>query len=167
MVFLFPKIGSCGIQKLIVYKKTLIDSVNSYFIFAKGNHFMMHLIKQPWPWYIAGPLIGLMVPLLLIVGNKSFGISSTLRHVCAACFPSDIPFFKYDWKKEAWNLFFAAGILIGAFIAWSWLSNHQVTINNKLAGELTTYGISDFKQIVPTEVVSWSGLFTLRLAETS
>ena len=27
-------------------------------------------IKQPWPWYVAGPLIGLTVPTLLIIGNN-------------------------------------------------------------------------------------------------
>lgn len=37
-----------------------------------------------WPWYVAGPLIGLMVPSLLIVGNRTFCISSNLRHLCAA-----------------------------------------------------------------------------------
>ena len=51
-------------------------------------------IKQPWPWYVAGPLIGLTVPLLLIMGNKAFGVSSSLRHICAACIPANIPFFK-------------------------------------------------------------------------
>ena len=81
---------------------------------------MFDLLKQPWPWYVAGPLIGLMVPALLLIGNKSFGISSSLRHVCAACLPAKIPFFQYDWKKEIWNLFFVAGILIGGFIAISY-----------------------------------------------
>jgi hypothetical protein len=65
----------------------------------------MDLVKQPWPWYIAGPLIGLFVPALLLLGNKKFGISSSLRHICAACFPINHSFFKYDWKKESWNLF--------------------------------------------------------------
>ena len=41
---------------------------------------ILELIRQPWPWYIAGPLVGLTVPALLILGNKSFGISGTLRH---------------------------------------------------------------------------------------
>ena len=45
-------------------------------------------LSQPWPWYIAGPLIGLMVPVLLLAGNKSFGVSSSFRYICAACFPS-------------------------------------------------------------------------------
>ena len=54
---------------------------------------MIEFLKQPWEWYVAGPLIGLMVPLLLIIGNKTFGISSSVRHICAACIPAKIPFF--------------------------------------------------------------------------
>jgi hypothetical protein len=27
---------------------------------------MLDIIEQPWPWYLAGPLIGLTVPALLI-----------------------------------------------------------------------------------------------------
>ena len=67
---------------------------------------MLDILKNPWPWYVAGPLIGLTVPVLLIIGNKAFGISSSLRHICAACIPANIPFFKYEWKKEIWNMFF-------------------------------------------------------------
>jgi uncharacterized membrane protein YedE/YeeE len=51
---------------------------------------ILELIRQPWPWYIAGPLVGLTVPALLILGNKSFGISGTLRHTCAMCMPASI-----------------------------------------------------------------------------
>ena len=31
---------------------------------------MIEFLRQPWPWYVAGLLIGLVVPLLLLVGNK-------------------------------------------------------------------------------------------------
>ena len=61
---------------------------------------MLEIIKQPWHWSIAGLFIGLTVPILLIIGNKKFGISSSLRHICAMCVPSNIAFFKYNWKKE-------------------------------------------------------------------
>ncbi|MBC7652785.1 MAG: YeeE/YedE family protein, partial [Deinococcales bacterium] len=60
---------------------------------------MIEFIKQPWHWSVAGILIGLTVPTLLLIGNKKFGISSSLRHVCAMCIPANISFFKYDWKK--------------------------------------------------------------------
>lgn len=123
---------------------------------------LIEYIRQPWPWWVSGPLIGLTVPILLIVGNKSFGVSSSMKHICAACFPGDITFFKYDWKKEIWNLFFVAGILIGAAIAWHWLSNHQISINPKLMQELNRYGITDHNQIVPKEDINWTDLFTVK-----
>jgi len=124
---------------------------------------MIELIKQPWPWYIAGPLIGLTVPALLIIGNKSFGISSSLRHLCAACIPANIPFFKYDWKKEIWNLFFVLGILIGGAVAINLLANPQpIDVNPKLVQELTEYGITNYSNLVPVDILNWESLFTLK-----
>src|SRR6187455_2421142 len=76
----------------------------------------MEILFKPWPWYVAGPVIGITVPLLLLMGNKKLGISSTLRHICAACFPGSIPLFKYDWKKEVWNLWFVGGVLLGGIL---------------------------------------------------
>ncbi|MDX1937472.1 MAG: YeeE/YedE thiosulfate transporter family protein [Flavihumibacter sp.] len=122
----------------------------------------MDFIKQPWPWYVAGALIGLIVPALLLLGNRHFGISANLRHICAACLPANIPFFKYNWKKEAWNLFFAAGIIIGAFIAAQWLANpNPVVISPKLATELSGYGITA-DNLMPTALFSFDSLLTLR-----
>ncbi len=124
---------------------------------------MIELIKQPWPWYVAGPLIGLTVPALLIIGNKSFGISSSLRHICASCLPANIPFFKYDWKKEVWNLFFVFGIFLGGAIAINLLSNaNPVEVNPKLATELAGYGITNFNNLVPEDIINWQSLFTLK-----
>lgn len=124
---------------------------------------MLELIKQPWPWYIAGPLIGLTVPLLLLIGNKSFGISSSLRHICAACMPAKIPFFNYDWKKEAWNLFFVAGIAIGGFIATFLLSNPEpIKLNPQTVSDLQALGVKDFSRLLPTDIFSFDNLFTLQ-----
>jgi uncharacterized membrane protein YedE/YeeE len=123
----------------------------------------MHFISQPWPWYIAGPLIGLTVPILLIIGNKTFGISSSLRHLCAACVPANIPFFKYDWKKEIWNLFFVFGILIGGFIASHFMTNQEaVAIHPDLLKELKGYGMNDFHGIIPSELFNWHQLTNLK-----
>ena len=120
-------------------------------------------LKQPWPWYVAGPLIGLTVPALFILGNKSLGISSSLRHVCAACMPAKIPFFTYDWKKEMWNLFFVTGILLGGFLAMQLLSNPAaVQVNPKLVQSLSQYGITDYSGLVPPQLFSWTALGTIR-----
>src|SRR5690606_8022458 len=117
--------------------------------------------KQPWPWYVAGPLIGLMVPALLLLGNKSLGISSSLRHICAACVPARIPFFQYDWKKETWNLFFVAGILLGGIIVANFLQNPEpVKVNPALVNELENYGIINFQGMVPVEIFNWNNLLT-------
>lgn len=124
---------------------------------------MIEWIKQPWPWYVAGPLIGLTVPLLLILGNRTFGISSSLRHICAACMPANIPFFKYDWKKEIWNLFFVLGVLLGGFIAASYLSTPApIAVHPKLVEEMATYGVTNFEGLIPQDVFSWPALLTVR-----
>jgi len=124
---------------------------------------MLEIIKQPWPWYVAGPLIGLTVPALLILGNKSFGISSSLRHICAACLPANISFFKYDWKKEAWNLFFVLGIFFGGMIASYVLMNPgEIAVNPNLKAELATYGITDYSNLVPVQLMNFENLFTLK-----
>lgn len=124
---------------------------------------MLEFLKQPWPWYIAGPIIGLTVPALLILGNKSFGISSSLRHICASCFPANIPFFKYDWRKEVWNLVFVFGIFLGGAVAINLLSNpNPVEVNPKLVAELADYGITNYNNLIPADVMNWTSLFTLR-----
>ena len=123
----------------------------------------MELIKQPWPWYVTGVIIGLIVPVLLIAGNKHFGISANLRHICAACLPTNISFFKYNWKKEAWNLFLVCGIVIGAFFTTYFLRDTQpVHVSPVLAQQLNKYGVNDYSSLVPRQLFSFSSLFTLR-----
>jgi len=124
---------------------------------------MIEWLKQPWPWYVAGAIVGLTVPALLLLGNKHFGISANLRHMCAACFPARIKFFQYNWKQEAWNLFFVGGILIGGIIAALFLQNDApIKVSPALVTELAQYGITDYSQQVPADLYTWSSLFTLR-----
>ncbi len=124
---------------------------------------MLESLSHPWHWAVAGVFIGLTVPALLLMGNKHFGISSSMRHICAACLPANIKFFQYDWKKEAWNLFFVAGILIGAIIATMFLQNPDpIQINPNLAQELAGYGLQPAQGLVPNDLFSFDSLFTLR-----
>ncbi len=121
----------------------------------------IELVKQPWHWAAAGTLIGLTVPLLLLLGNKKFGISSSLRHLCAMCIPAKIPFFQYDWKKEMWNLFFVAGVLGGGFIASQFLSNpNEIVVADATKAALANYGITDFSSILPAQIFSAENIFT-------
>jgi len=124
---------------------------------------MLESLSHPWHWSVAGVLIGLIVPTLLIIGNKHFGISSNLRHICAACLPARIPFFHYDWKKEIWNFFFVGGILAGAVLATIFLQNPDpVQIHPDLAQDLAGYGVTHISGLVPTDLFSFESLLTLR-----
>lgn len=118
---------------------------------------------SPWPWYVAGALIGLVVPALLLVGGKQFGISSNLRHLCAIG-GSNLPFFRYDWKREgAWNLVFAAGLVLGGWIAATFLATTPLAIgiSDATTRDLAGLGLTDFSGVAPPELASWSALGTL------
>ena len=105
---------------------------------------MLQWLSQPWPWYVAGPLIGLFVPLLLLIGNKPFGATSSLRAICAAVAARDVEFFNYDWKRSgAWNIALVVGIAAGGFIAATVLPH-------------------DTSALVPASIFSWSALFSAR-----
>jgi uncharacterized membrane protein YedE/YeeE len=124
---------------------------------------ILSFITQPWPWYVAGPLIGLTVPTLLLIGNKSFGISSSLRHICAACIPANIPFFKYNWRNEIWNLFFVAGVLLGGVVATQFLANPaDFVLADATRTDLAALGITDFAGLMPADLFSLDVLFSLK-----
>lgn len=121
---------------------------------------MIELLKQPWPWYVAGPLIGLVVPMLLLMGNKMFGVSSTLRHYCAACIPGNISFFNYDWKEEGgWNIMFVAGTVLGGFLAGFLLNNPEpIVLSGDTVTALREIGVENFSGLVPSDIFNWSNL---------
>ena len=123
----------------------------------------MEWLSQPWPWYVGGPLIGLFVPLLLWIGNRAFGVSSSLRHVCAATCPGSSEFLKYDWKGTGlWNLVFVLGIALGAFLAGTALADpHPFQLAEATQTDLAALGLSRFEDIVPPEIFSWAGLATV------
>lgn len=124
---------------------------------------MMETLRQPWPWYVAGILIGLTVPTLLLIGNKNFGISSSLRHICAACLPAKIPYFHYDWKKEVWNLFFVGGVLLGGVVASQWLTNPEgVMVSEKTVAALKELNVQVDGNLMPASIFSFENLFTIK-----
>jgi uncharacterized protein len=87
----------------------------------------MNSLFEIWEWYLAGPLIGLFVPLMLIIGNKMFGISSAFLHICVLVLPKKkFEKFKYNWKENSWKFYFVIGIGLGAFIASTFLSDEPV-----------------------------------------
>jgi hypothetical protein len=126
---------------------------------------MIEWLSRPWPWYVAGPLIGLIVPALLVAGGRLFGVSSNFRHLCAIAIPGRSEFFRYNWRRTGlWNLVFAAGILLGGFLAAHFLTppDASVAISAATKTDLAALGITDYTGLVPRQLISWASLFTPR-----
>jgi len=125
---------------------------------------MPDILIRPWPWYVAGPLLGLAAPLLLLLGNRLFGISSNLRHACAAVLPARADYFRYDWRGEgAWNLVFSAGIILGGFLAgWLFANPEPIAIAAQTRADLAALGIRDFTGLVPADLFAWGSLLGWR-----
>lgn len=127
---------------------------------------MADTLVHPWPWYVAGPLIGLIVPALLLFGGKAFGLSSNLRHACTAVLPERARpgFLRYDWRATGlWNLTFALGIGLGGFLALRVLGDPSapIALAPATAEALRGLGLTDFSGLVPSELISWQGLATV------
>ncbi len=123
----------------------------------------MNFLTQPWPWYFSGILIGLMVPALLIIGNKAFGVSSTLRHICAACIPGRAKFFDYDWKKESWNLMFVFGIALGGLIGGYFLQNPEpIQLSESAVNSMSAMGVKNYSGFVPSDIFNFQSLLSLK-----
>lgn len=120
----------------------------------------MNLLTQPLPWYVAGPLIGLVVPLVYLYNGRKWGMSSTFRDLCAAVTPSGPDYIRYGWREGSWRLAMAAGLVVGAAVAAS-LGNPDVAISAATVTDLAALGIRDFSGLAPVELFSWSGLATV------
>jgi len=126
---------------------------------------MLDLLRSPWPWWVTGPLIGSFVPLLLLLGNRLFGVSRTLRDVCAATLPTrGVEYFRFDWRSEGgWGLAFAVGILFGGLLGgWVFANPDPIAISAATRADLAALGVRDFGGLVPDDLFHWGALTTVR-----
>lgn len=124
----------------------------------------MDFILQPWPWYVSGPLITLVM-LLLIYFGKTFGMSSNLKTLCSIGGAGKyIDFFKEDWKAQRWNLAVVLGAIIGGFIAVTFLSDGSImTLSPETISDLGKLGFDNAGQtLLPPEIYSWDSILTLK-----
>ncbi|MFP4431079.1 MAG: YeeE/YedE family protein [Spirochaetota bacterium] len=121
---------------------------------------IIELLRQPWPWYASGPLLGLMVPILLLSSNKHFGVSSSFRHICAAALPkARLSYLRYDWKEESWSLAMVVGVVAGAAMAVLILGGNRMPgISDEARRMFASWGISEFSSLQPTEIFSLESL---------
>ena len=125
---------------------------------------MFEIISQPWPWYVAGPLIALVMFTLLFLG-KTFGVSSTLRATCAAMGAGKTSdFFRYDWKGQTWNLALVAGAMVGGFVVAQWFPNPDpIQLASATVARLQALGIEHpGSEYLPENIFRWESLLTLR-----
>lgn len=129
----------------------------------------MDLILNPWPWYVAGPLITLVMVTLIYFG-KDFGFSNNLRTMCAVGGAGRISdFFKIDWKRQRWNLMFVVGSVIGGLISYKFLTKStEVDLATNTQEKLTALGfLQPGSDYLPSEIFgvealsSWQGLAIL------
>ncbi len=120
----------------------------------------MEIILQPWPWYVAGPLIAGIMFLLIFMG-KQFGMSSNLRTICTMCgADSKASFFDFNWRAQKWNLIVIIGAALGGFIAMNFLTaDPAVTINPETVANLKGLGFeSTGSAYLPDELYSLEAL---------
>ena len=124
----------------------------------------MSYIYEPWPWYLAGPMLAFIMFLLIMVG-KNFGMSSNLRTMCTICGANTkADFFKFDWKSQQWNLIVILGAVIGGFIASQFLTTDTiVNINPKTITDLKSLGFeSAGTSYVPKELFDINSLASIK-----
>ncbi|MBU3822926.1 YeeE/YedE family protein [Flavobacteriaceae bacterium XHP0103] len=120
----------------------------------------MSFILNPWPWYVSGPLIALVMAMLIYFG-KTFGMSSNLKTMCTALGADKFSdFFKFNWKEQSWNLMVVLGAIIGGFIAVNFLSNGVPTdLNPKTVAELSDLGFKNIgATLVPNEIYDFEAI---------
>lgn len=124
----------------------------------------MDFILQPWAWYVAGPIIAFCMFLMFFFGKK-FGVSSNLDTVCAMGGAGKfVDFFKFDWRKNKWNLVFVVGLIVGGFISDQWLTPFDtVAISAKTVNDLAEIGINNAgTSYLPDEIFSLDTMLSVK-----
>lgn len=124
----------------------------------------MEYILMPWPWYVSGPLIA-MIMFMLIYFGKTFGMSSNLKTFCAmAGAGKNTKFFDFDWRAQKWNLVVVLGAIIGGFVAHILLSHPtDIDLNPETVANLSQMGFQNAgKSLMPAELYSWDAAFSIK-----
>ncbi len=118
----------------------------------------MDFLNTSWPWYIGGPIIA-VVMILLIIQGKNFGMSANFRTICSIGGAGKVAnFFRFDWKKQNWNLIVLVGTIIGGGIASILFPTKEIELGESTTKSLESMGISNKESYIPQEFFSAEAL---------
>ncbi|PWG79667.1 YeeE/YedE family protein [Pararcticibacter amylolyticus] len=120
-------------------------------------------IRQPWPWYVSGFMIALVLAFMLFTG-KTFGFSSNLRTLCTLCGAGrKWAFFNFNWKDQAWNLLFLLGSILGGFITSHFLENGQaLKLASSTVQDIQKIGINFTGEMQPGQLFGPEALLSVK-----
>lgn len=120
---------------------------------------LLQLISQPWPWFVSGAVIALIMAALLFSG-RTFGFSSNLRTICALCGAGKVSdFFSFNWRDQLWNLLFLIGAILGGFISSVWLrSPEPIALSPATVNDLHQLGIQFDGELQPAQLFALDAL---------
>ncbi len=124
----------------------------------------MEFLTQPWAWYVSGPLIALSMFLMFYFG-KRLGVSSNLENICSIAGAGKVvDYFKFDWRENSWNIAFMLGLILGGYIAFTYLiPNETITLNPQTVENLQELGFQDIgKTYLPPEIFSIEAMLSLK-----
>ncbi|GAA4275472.1 YeeE/YedE thiosulfate transporter family protein [Aquimarina mytili] len=94
--------------------------------------------------------------------GKRFGMSSNLRTMCTLCGAGKTSdFFRFDWKTQRWNLIVVLGVIIGGFIANTFLSKDSaVDLNPAMIIDLRSKGFESAGNAYMPDILFSNDVFT-------
>ncbi len=124
---------------------------------------MIRFFSQPWPWFVSGPSIA-MVMAILIFSGKTFGFSANLSNMCSMFgLGKHSDYFNFNWKEQRWNLWFLAGSIIGGYLAVRFLHSPQpISLSVSTITDLKKLNIPFDGNLEPGTIFNWSYLLSVR-----
>ena len=130
---------------------------------------IIEFISQPWHWSVSGFIIGVVMFMLIYLGQK-FGISTAFKTICSrGGAGKKISYFNYDWKSHDWLLVFVVGTILGGAIGVNFLASPEpVQISASTISDLQAIGVQvpqtnqEGLGFLPQELFNFKMLTTLK-----
>jgi uncharacterized membrane protein YedE/YeeE len=101
-------------------------------------------LAAPWPWWLAGALIGLFVPFFYFMANRPLGVSTGYGNLCKMAVPHtklEALNTKAFQNIFTWRTFFILGIFLGAALAKFLSGDYSITTGMPIFSSTITASI--------------------------